>query len=48
VAIDTARNRKLHRAFAWGALLIVTMIPLRLFIAGTEAWTRFAGWLVHA
>jgi hypothetical protein len=48
VAIDTARHRKLHRAFAWGALLIVTMIPLRLFIAATEAWTRFAGWLVHA
>jgi hypothetical protein len=48
VAIDTARHRKLHRAFAWGALVIVTMIPLRLFIAATEAWTRFAGWLVHA
>jgi len=46
VAIDTARHRKLHRAFAWGALLIVAMIPLRLFIAGTQAWTQFAGWLV--
>jgi len=46
VAIDTARSRRLHRAFAWGALLIVTMVPLRLFIAGTDAWTRFAGWLV--
>ncbi|MDF2463315.1 MAG: hypothetical protein K0Q43_1550 [Ramlibacter sp.] len=46
VAIDTVRNRKLHRAYAWGALLIVTMIPLRLFIASTEAWTRLAGWLV--
>lgn len=46
VAVDAARHRRLHRAFAWGALLIVTMIPLRLFIAGTEAWTRFAGWLV--
>ena len=46
IAIDTARNRRLHPAFAWGGALIVTMLPLRLLIAGTEAWTRLAGWLV--
>jgi hypothetical protein len=46
IAIDTVRSRKLHRAFAWGGLWVVAMVPLRLFIAGTDAWTRFAGWLV--
>jgi hypothetical protein len=46
VAVDTVRNRRLHRAFAWGAMLIVVMLPLRLAIANTEAWTRFAAWLV--
>jgi len=46
VAIDTVRNRQLHRAFAWGAMLIVVMLPLRLAIANTDAWTRFARWLI--
>lgn len=46
VAIDTVRNRELHRAFAWGALLVIIMLPLRLVIASTDAWTRFAGWLI--
>lgn len=46
VALDTARHRRLHRAFAWGAMLIVVMLPLRLVIANTDAWTRFARWLI--
>lgn len=46
VALDTLRNRRLHRAFAWGAMLIVVMLPLRLAIANTEAWSRFAAWLI--
>jgi hypothetical protein len=46
IAIDTVRSRRLHPAFAWGGALIVAMLPLRLLVAGTQAWTRFAGWLV--
>jgi hypothetical protein len=46
VAIDTARSRRLHPAFGWGAALIFSMVPLRVLIAGTPAWTKFASWLV--
>lgn len=46
IAIDTFKAGKLHPAFAWGAALIVAMLPLRLLVASTEAWTRFAGWLI--
>jgi hypothetical protein len=46
IAIDTAWNRRLHPAFAWGGALIVAMLPLRLVIGSSAAWARFAGWLV--
>jgi uncharacterized membrane protein YozB (DUF420 family) len=46
IAIDTARSRRLHPAFGWGAALIIAMLPLRLLVASTAAWTQFAGWLV--
>lgn len=46
VAFDTIRNRRLHPVFLWGTMLIVTSQPLRIMLAGTDAWLRFAGWLV--
>ena len=46
IAIDTVRNRRLHPAFAWGALLVIASQPLRLMLAGTDLWMRFAMWLV--
>jgi hypothetical protein len=46
IAVDSARSRRLHPAFAWGGALIVAMLPLRLLIASTQAWTQFARWLV--
>jgi hypothetical protein len=46
IAADTARSGRLHPAFAWGGALIVAMLPLRLLIATSDAWTRFAGWLI--
>jgi hypothetical protein len=46
IAIDTARSRRLHPAFAWGGALMVAMLPLRLLVAGTAAWTQFARWLI--
>lgn len=47
VAYDSARHRRLHPAFGWGALLIIASQPLRLAVAGTPAWLQFAGWLVR-
>lgn len=46
VGYDTWRNRRLHPAFGWGALLIVASQPLRLLFSGTQAWQQFATWLV--
>lgn len=46
IAIDTVRNRRLHPAFAWGALLVIASQPLRLMLSGTDVWMRFATWLV--
>jgi hypothetical protein len=47
VAIDTARNRRLHPAFAWGAAIVVVSVPLRLLFAQTAAWQSIAGWLLR-
>lgn len=46
VIVDTVRNRRLHPAFGWGAAFVIVSWPLRLLLAGTEAWTQFAAWLV--
>lgn len=46
VAFDTIRNRRLHPAFLWGPLFVVAFQPLRLMLAGTDVWLRFATALV--
>jgi len=46
VGFDTIRNRRLHPAFLWGTLFIVAFQPLRLMLAGTDVWMRFATMLV--
>jgi hypothetical protein len=46
VAYDTWMHRRLHPAFGWGALLVVASHPLRLMLASTPTWVRFATWLV--
>lgn len=45
VVFDIVKNRKLHPAAVWGTVLIVASQPLRLVLAGTSAWMRFATWL---
>ena len=47
VAFDTIRHRRLHPAFLWGSLLLVVLQPLRLLLAGTDAWLSFAAALVR-
>lgn len=46
VAFDTIKNRRLHPVFLWGTLLIIASQPLRLMLAGTDLWMRFATALV--
>ena len=46
VAFDTIKNRRLHPAFGWGALLIVASQPLSFLLGATHVWTRFATWLL--
>lgn len=46
VAYDSWRHRRLHPAFGWSLLLVVVSVPLRVAIAGTSGWQRFAAWLV--
>ena len=47
VAFDTFRNRRLHPAFGWGAAFLIASVPLRVLLAQTEAWGRFAMGLIR-
>jgi hypothetical protein len=44
---DLVARRRVHRATAWGGLLIVVSHPLRLMIGNTQAWLAFASWLTQ-
>jgi hypothetical protein len=46
VAFDTIKHRRLHPAFLWGTVFIIALQPLRLMLAGTDLWLRFATALV--
>jgi hypothetical protein len=46
VAFDTARNRRLHPAFGWGTAFVLVSQPLRIALAHTAAWERFAAWII--
>lgn len=46
VLFDTVKHRRLHPAFLCGAILTIASQPLRLMLAGTDTWIRFASWLV--
>ena len=47
IVYDLVTLRRIHRATALAALLIVASQPLRLVIGGTQAWLQFATWLTH-
>jgi hypothetical protein len=43
---DRVSRGRVHRAYLWGATVIVILMPLRAVIATqSEAWRRFAAWL---
>ena len=46
LAYDTWRNGKLNKIFAIGTALLIASHPLRLVLSGTEAWGKFAAWLI--
>jgi hypothetical protein len=46
VAFDTFKHRRLHPVFLWGSIFIIAMQPLRLLLAGTGVWMKFAAALV--
>lgn len=47
VAFDTIKHRRLHPVFLWGTIFLIVMQPLRLLLAGTNAWMNFAAALVR-
>lgn len=47
IAFDTVKHRRLHPAFGWGALALIASQPLRLMLASTDVWMRFATWLTQ-
>lgn len=47
VAFDTIKHRRLHPVFLWGSIFLIAMQPLRLLLAGTNAWVNLAAVLVR-
>jgi hypothetical protein len=47
ILYDYRARRRVHPAYLWGGLLLVASQPLRLVVAGTNAWLAFAGWLTR-
>ena len=45
VIVDTWKQGKLNRPFAFGAAALILSYPLRLMIMSTDVWMRFATWL---
>jgi hypothetical protein len=42
---DRMTRGRVHAAFLWGGVFILTCQIVRLFVAGTTAWLTFAHWL---
>jgi hypothetical protein len=47
ILYDLITLKRVHRATALAALLIIASQPLRLMLGGTHVWLAFAGWLTH-
>lgn len=47
VLYDFVTRRHVHPAYVWGGLGLVVWQPLRLVVAGTDAWLVFARWLTR-
>jgi hypothetical protein len=47
ILYDLVSQGRIHRATAWGAVLIIASQPLRLMLGGTATWLGFATWLTQ-
>jgi hypothetical protein len=47
ILYDLITLKRVHRATALAALLIIASQPLRLMLAGTHVWLAFSGWLTN-
>ena len=45
IGYDRWRTRTLNGAFALGTILLIASYPIRLMVAGTDWWMRFAKWV---
>jgi hypothetical protein len=46
ILYDVATRRRVHPAFLWGGLFLLSVQHFRLAIGETAAWRVIAGWLV--
>ncbi len=46
VVYDSLRHRRLHPAFAWGALLSIVWPVLAIVMGRSSAWGKIATWLI--
>jgi hypothetical protein len=46
IAYDTIRNRRLHRAFAWGGLFLLVSFPALFLVVRSGVGIQFAKWLL--
>jgi len=44
---DRISRKHIHRVYIRGTVLIILSIPFRLILSRTDAWHRFAGWLIR-
>jgi hypothetical protein len=44
---DLHSRRRLHPVTLWGGAAIIVSHPLRLLLANTAFWQRFAVWSIH-
>lgn len=45
ILYDTVKHRRLHPAFAWGGLALLSSLPVFMVIGSTSGWLNFMKWL---
>jgi hypothetical protein len=46
IIYDRASRGRVHPVYVWGGTILAASVPLRLMIAGTDAWRRVAHWML--
>ena len=45
ILYDTIKHRRLHPAFAWGGLVLLSSLPAFMIIGNTHVWLNFTVWV---